>query len=516
MNSSIFIDVLTGEFLRKCHTSATVVKLPTLFCFHNHFVTVPQHFPDSAPCTLFMKMLHQLERSGTATMVCFFRKTRQRAFILLALVIIAASVFVMFSRSQTARAAAGDWPTYLGNAQRSGFTSAETIINVTSAPHLKMHWLYQAGGYMSVNYISAQPVEANGLIYWGSWDGNEHATNTNGAQVWQTGLGYTYSSQCDDLVGVASTATIATVSIGGKSTPVDFVGGGNASFYGLNATTGAIIWQTSLGPSPDNFIWSSPVYYRGSIYIGLASMGDCPLVQGKLFRLNATTGAISEHVQCCALRVHRWWSMGFSDDRWERWERLFRYRQSRFMLKQGALCNFPGQSEGVECVIHQFLASTANQQGSDGDFGATPTLFKAVIGGVTRSLVGVVNKNGIYYACDRTAIRHGYVWSAKIATIGGGCGPDCGDGSISSSAWDGSTLYLAGGQTTIGGASCQGSLRAVNPATGTFLWEHCMTQGPVLGAVTMVPGVAFVGEGNTMVAVAASDGHTLFSFSRYQ
>ena len=38
-----------------------------------------------------------------------------------------------------------------------------------------------------------------------------------------------------------------------------------------------------------------------------------------------------------------------------------------------------------------------------------------------------------------------------------------------------------------------------------------MTQGPVLGAVTMVPGVAVVGEGNTFVVVAASDGHTLFT-----
>jgi polyvinyl alcohol dehydrogenase (cytochrome) len=225
-------------------------------------------------------------------MVCFFRKTRQSVFITLALVVIATSVFVVFSRSQIAHAAAGDWSTYLENAQRSGFNSAETIINGTSAPTLKMLWKYQAGGYISVNYISAQPVEAHGMIYWGSWDGNEHATNTNGTQVWQTGLGYTYSSQCNDLAGVASTATVATMGIGGKSTSVVFVGGGNASFYALSATTGAIIWQTSLGPSPDTFIWSSPVYYKGSIYIGLASLGDCPVVQGKLFRLNATTGAI--------------------------------------------------------------------------------------------------------------------------------------------------------------------------------------------------------------------------------
>ena len=139
---------------------------------------------------------------------------------MLAIVIITASMFVMFSRSQTAHASAGDWPTYLENAQRSGFNSAETIINGTSSPNLKMHWKYQAGGYISVNFISVQPIAAHGMIYWGSWDGIEHATNRKGTQVWQTGLGYTFSSQCNDLVGVASTATIATVGIGGKSTPV--------------------------------------------------------------------------------------------------------------------------------------------------------------------------------------------------------------------------------------------------------------------------------------------------------
>ena len=114
-----------------------------------------------------MKNLHELERPCRATMVCFFRKTRNIAFILLALVIITASMFVMFSRSQTAHASAGDWPTYLENAQRSGFNSAETIINGTSSPNLKMHWKYQAGGYISVNFISVQPIAAHGMIYWG-------------------------------------------------------------------------------------------------------------------------------------------------------------------------------------------------------------------------------------------------------------------------------------------------------------------------------------------------------------
>jgi polyvinyl alcohol dehydrogenase (cytochrome) len=247
------------------------------------------------------------------------------------------------------------------------------------------------------------------MIYWGWWDGDEHATDRNGTQVWQTGLGYTFSSQCNELVGVASTATVATVSIGGKSTPVVFVGGGNARFHALNATTGAIIWQTSLGTSPGNFIWSSPVYYRGSIYIGLASLGDCPLVQGKLFKLNATKGAIQNTFNvvpsgCTGAGVWGSPTIDSSDG------------SVYFATGNPGSCssNEPYATSLVKVKASNlsFIDSwqvPQNQQVSDRDFGATPTLFSAVIGGVTHSLVGVVNKNGIYYALDRKAISHGYV-----------------------------------------------------------------------------------------------------------
>ena len=68
--------------------------------------------------------------------------------------------------------APGDWPTYLFNTEHSGYDAAETIINATTASRLKQHWMYHAHGGISV-----QLVEANGMIYWGSWDGVEHATD---------------------------------------------------------------------------------------------------------------------------------------------------------------------------------------------------------------------------------------------------------------------------------------------------------------------------------------------------
>src|SRR6266516_2460289 len=188
-------------------------------------------------------------------------------------------------------ASSGDWPTYLRNNGRSGFNAAETIINPTTAPNLKLHWMYAAGGA-----ISTQPVEVNGLIYWGSWDGYEHATNLTGTQAWATYLGTTTDTNCTPpTVGVASTATVAPVVINGTATLMDFVGGGDGQFYALNATTGAVIWKTALGSSPSHFLWSSPALYHGSVYEGVASFGDCPLVQGQLIQLNAATGAI-QHI----------------------------------------------------------------------------------------------------------------------------------------------------------------------------------------------------------------------------
>lgn len=443
----------------------------------------------------------------------FFTKGKNIALLGSSLAFIIAGFIVMIPRSEPAYAAAGDWSTYLGNNKRSGFNMAETTINVTSAPNLKLHWSYQAGGYISVNSISVQPVEANGLVYWGSWDGIEHATNLNGAQVWQTGLGYTYDQQCNNLVGVASAATVAPLTIGGIVTPVLFVGGGNGNFYALNANTGTIIWNTPLGSQPDHFIWSSPALYRGSIYIGLASFGDCPLVRGELIKLNATTGSI-QHIfyvvpkGCIGGGVWGSPTIDSSDN------------TVYFATGNGDSCS---TAEPYAVSLIKVSASTLTyisswqvplaDQINDSDFGSTPTLFSAVIGGVKHSLVGVVNKNGTYYAFDRASLSNGPVWSAQVATTGGGCGPDCGDGSISPSAWDGSTLYVAGGQTTIGGASCKGSLRALSPATGKFKWEHCLTDGPVLAAVSAVPGVAVVGEGSTFVLVATSNGHTLFSYT---
>src|SRR5437762_9996177 len=147
---------------------------------------------------------------------------------------IVVSLLVLFPGQQVAYAlSSGEWPTFLVGPARTSFNKDETIINPTTAPHLKVHWTHTV-----TTRISAEPVEvqATGMVYWGSWDGVEHGSHqSDGTDVWTANLG-TMTGSCVHLPhGVVSTATIASVTIGGVKTLVDFVGGGDNNFYALNA-----------------------------------------------------------------------------------------------------------------------------------------------------------------------------------------------------------------------------------------------------------------------------------------
>src|SRR5438876_12114686 len=76
-------------------------------------------------------------------------------------------------------------------------------------------------------------------IYWGSWDGYEHATDLNGNQVWQTFLGTnSVATGCHPPeAGVASIPDVTSVNINGTMTTVVYVGGGDANFYAWIAAT---------------------------------------------------------------------------------------------------------------------------------------------------------------------------------------------------------------------------------------------------------------------------------------
>jgi outer membrane protein assembly factor BamB len=144
-------------------------------------------------------------------------------------------------------------------------------------------------------------------------------------------------------------------------------------------------------------------------------------------------------------------------------------------------------------------------------------LFSATIGGVNRQLVGVVNKNGVYYVFDRTNLAAGPVWSytaeaASLAEAAGSLTSACVDvNTISTSAWagPGSPVMVAG--LAQKGRSCIGTLAALNSSTGQVEWQTPLP-GSIEGAVTEVPGIVAVGAGPTVVLLSSASGQVLFSY----
>lgn len=414
---------------------------------------------------------------------------RKHGYLISGVLMLLALVVATIGSAPPAFAASGDWATYLFANNHAGYNATETVINQTTAPDLKLHWHYSAGGH-----IASEPIVANGMVYFGAWDGYEYALTLSGTLVWKTFVGTTPAMSCRNYTaGPVSTATVAMVTLNGSSTPVLFVGGGNHVFYALNAATGAQIWSQPLGTSNADFIWNSPALYHGGIYIGIGSFSDCPLIVGQLVELSATTGSI-EHTfntvpsGCVGAGV---WGSATID-------------KAAGTLYFGT--GNPGACSTKELYSEALVELNAAdlsfvaawqvpQRPYDLDFGSTPTLFTASIGGVTHQMVGLLNKNGTYYALDRANVAAGPLWTATI--VAGGV-------SLAPSAWDGKHLIVAGGKITLNGVACKGSIRSLNPATGATLWVDCITSGPVVGAVIMVPGLAVVGAGSDVLIYAAS------------
>src|SRR5207245_11153293 len=66
----------------------------------------------------------------------------------------------------------------------------------------------------------------------------------------------------------------------------------SAQVFVLDVSSGDVLLRTVVGSSPDQFMWSSPAVLRCFVYIGVSAFAVCPLIQGRLVQLDASTGQI--------------------------------------------------------------------------------------------------------------------------------------------------------------------------------------------------------------------------------
>jgi outer membrane protein assembly factor BamB len=368
-----------------------------------------------------------------------------------------------------------DWPQFLHGPRHSSrsLAAAFTPPNAASVRQ-SWHWQPPVVTGKPAPVLDASPTVVGGRVYIGGQSGMFYALNeAQGAVVWSRQLGIRPHVTCRPL-GITSTAAVLPDPVSGTSTV--YVSGARY-LYALDAATGAVSWQTEIGPpstsNPDAYYnWSSPTVIDGHIYVGMASGCDEPLIRGGVVELDQHSGHVLRtwySVPAGSIGGSVWSSVAASANGHDLW--VSTGNECDPTINTCPAGNKAGHSLSIVHLsaslklLQSWQAPGTAGSGHDWDFGASPSLFGS--SGMPAT-VGACNKNGDFYALTANPLASSPLWTDVIAA------PDGTIGSCFASAdWDAPArdLYLSGGATTIGTTRYGGSIDKVSPATGAYIWR---------------------------------------------
>ncbi len=371
----------------------------------------------------------------------------------------------------------------MDNVERTGANFLEHTIAPSNVAKLQPIWSLSGNG----SDFSA-PIVVNGTLYYGSWNGNETAVNTTSGTVeWSTYLGTDTACGGYTPMGISSTPAYLDGTL--------YLGGGNHYWYTLNATTGSTEWRFLAGPVDENYYnWASALVYGKSLYIGLSSCFDNPLVPAGLLELNISgpTPTLGHQFNASPPGVDGesiWTTPALDPETNTLWLATGNENASTdpyYPIYANAII-------GLNATTLNVTGSwqVPNVAGQDADFGSTPVLFQTASG---VSMVVASDKNGVAYAMNQSNVSASGSWGpAWTLSTGGG---------FSGAAFDGHTLYLAGGS----------SVNAVVPANGTVLWSAGMDGGgEVLGSLAWANGLVYAAGGGEVEAIDGANGTVLWN-----
>lgn len=365
-----------------------------------------------------------------------------------------------------------NWPSYLDGVNHHSYTAKAVAITPSNAASLTEAWHFMPGAppVKSLGYaLNASPTVYDGVVYIGGNNGTFYAiSESTGAVVWQRAIGYVVDS-CGGR-GITATATVASDPV--TNVPTVYVSSGNGYLYAMNAATGAVTWKSvihrSAGTSPNYYDWSSPTVHNKKVYIGVA--GSC---------VNHVRGALEAFSQATGKKLATYHTVPAGQVGGSIWSTAAVASDGHVFVGTGNVVPPTPPNEGTSESIVELSSAKLSQLGvwqlplaeqptDDDDFGASVSLFSAVLPGMAKptAMVGACNKNGVYYALKQNDLAAGPVWQTRIAAARSDMGAAC----LSSTVVKGDNLYVAGSATTIDGTSYPGSIDELNAATGAIVW----------------------------------------------
>lgn len=409
-------------------------------------------------------------------------------------------------------AGAADWPIYghdLSNTRSAGNDGP----SASSVASMRQAWVFKSTN----GDFTGTPVVAGGRVVAGTNLGAIFALDAvTGKPVWAKSLGQP----------INGSAAIDPNAPGGGMVFVPIAQVGSPQLLALSLRDGSVRWKVALSNQPSSTnadVYGSPVYWNGTVYIGTSGPnGDGSTARGSVVALDEATGKL------------RWrtFTVPAGDDGGSVWSTpAIDVATGRLYVGTGNAYHAPA-ADTTDAMLVLDAASGSilghfqavaddtfapdNPAGADLDFGASPNLLRAPNG---QALVGEGNKNGTYYALDRTTMQP--VWSSLIApgspVLGGITGSTAYDGStvfgsdvIDSEIWalgsDGSKQWVSADGGTLDfspvavahgvlyTAAPGGFLVARDASTGAVLARFALG-GPTFGGISIAGGAVYVAVG---------------------
>ncbi|MCZ7525455.1 MAG: PQQ-binding-like beta-propeller repeat protein [Acidimicrobiia bacterium] len=372
----------------------------------------------------------------------------------------------------------------------------DTAISPATVADLRQAWFFNAD-----DTVTATPAVVDASVYVGDWSGTFYALDLEtGEPRW------TFRAEPRPLLYAGQIVSSAAVADAGGVRTVYF--GGGDTLYALRAEDGALRWKHRLGEDRDDDpteIESSPVVVDGIVIVGWDVHNSSDGEPAGLAALDAATGE----------QVWRFETAPRTDgtgpgcgDVWSS-PSVDRERGTVFAGTGNCVLSPEGWGPYAEAVfsvdLHTGASGWVHQphepNNDDNDFAGAPNLFEA--GG--RALVGLGNKDGVYYAVDRETGE--LVWSTRAAEPGiPRPGRD-----YSTGGFIGPTAVADG--VVVGGTAVGGDpyLHAFDAATGDILWQQPVA-APTYAAAAEANGVVFIGGTDfTFRALDLRTGEVLWS-----
>src|SRR5690349_13223863 len=419
-----------------------------------------------------------------------------------------------------------DWTMFHGDAGHSG-VAYDPGFTAAQATSLVRSWRFHPGFS-----IQSTPATFKGTVYLAGGNGVFYALDLgSGAIKWSKDYGLYNPVECSDPPGFTSSPAIRADADGN---PKLYVYTHAGTLQELDGLDGDVLWESRVYNVPgdghnDYYAWSSPILLGRNVYVGVSSDCDNPFVPGAVVAFDQISGAVvARYTTMPALPDPNYshhgpdfpptanyvgagvWTSPAVDG-----NSVYVTTASTYDDTNNA--HPPRDDNGFDQYSMLKLdASTLTRTGKfavpqpqnvgDPDWGSSPVLFSATIGGQSVPMVGGCNKDGNFYALRRDTMRP--VWAVHV-----GLGQPAGElACLSGAIWDGARLFVVGNDTTIGGSwvkttttspsgyswpvytptggtSAVGAIRQLDPATGIPTgghpyWEHAF-RSRVLGACSM-------------------------------